>query len=65
MCVLGDESSHGTRLEAEKVSPFHVRNPSLEYKSTDMANADAEPLRDFVDREQMLRGVVVPVVHDV
>ena len=42
MSVLGDESSYGTRLEAKKVSPFHVRNPSLEYKSTDMANGYAQ-----------------------
>lgn len=53
------------RLEAEEVSPFHVRNPLFEYESPYMANADAEPLSDLVDREQMLRGVVVPVVHDV
>jgi len=47
--VLGDKSSHGSRLEAEKVSPFHVRNPPLEYESANMANGYAQSLCDFLD----------------
>jgi hypothetical protein len=38
-------------VEAQEMSPFYVRDASFGYEPADVADSDAEALRDLVDRQ--------------
>jgi hypothetical protein len=61
--VVVDEFRDGEWFEAEEMSPFHVRDPSLEYESPDVAHGDTEVLRNLLNRQQILCCVGGALVH--
>jgi len=41
------------RIEADQVTPFHVRNSTLCHKAANVSHADAEMVGNIFDREKM------------
>ena len=49
VAVLLNEAVEGRRIEAQEVSPFDVRDPTLKNQPTDVTHVDAKSLRYLID----------------